>query len=461
MKGEKNNIIVGLDIGTTKICAIVGQLAENGKINILGIGKSSSQGGVSRGMVANVSKVVQAIQEAVEQAEKVSQVKINTAYVGIAGHHIKSLQHRGTLNRHNGDDEIKKEELMRLEQEMENLVLQPGLDILHVIPQDYTIDGEEGIRDPEGRIGVRVECNYHIITGETSRAKIIGRAVKNAHLEVADLIVEPVASATAVLSQDEMEAGVVLVDIGGGTTDICIFENGFISHTAIIPIGGDRITMDLQEAFGILKIQAEEVKVLYGSCFPTEQMKNEVVVIPGLPGREPKEISVYAISQVIRARMEDIINKVEFEIVLSGVNNTLNGGIVLTGGGSSLKEVKQLFSFETGFDVHIGTPGQHLGRGQVEEVRKPLYATAIGLVMKGIEIEHAYGSQFAPNQLMDSQQSQRDVNEPELEIVDDSQTPPQKQQKQKGPSWKSTYNMSMFSDLLRQWFSDEEENDFR
>jgi cell division protein FtsA len=461
MKGEKNNIIVGLDIGTTKICAIVGQLAENGKINILGIGKSSSQGGVSRGMVANVSKVVQAIQEAVEQAEKVSQVKINTAYVGIAGHHIKSLQHRGTLNRHNGDDEIKKEELMRLEQEMENLVLQPGLDILHVIPQDYTIDGEEGIRDPEGRIGVRVECNYHIITGETSRAKIIGRAVKNAHLEVADLIVEPVASATAVLSQDEMEAGVVLVDIGGGTTDICIFENGFISHTAIIPIGGDRITMDLQEAFGILKIQAEEVKVLYGSCFPTEQMKNEVVVIPGLPGREPKEISVYAISQVIRARMEDIINKVEFEIVLSGVNNTLNGGIVLTGGGSSLKEVKQLFSFETGFDVHIGTPGQHLGRGQVDEVRKPLYATAIGLVMKGIEIEHAYGSQFAPNQLMDSQQTQRDVNEPELEVVDDSQTPPQKQQKQKGPSWKSTYNMSMFSDLLRQWFSDEEENDFK
>jgi cell division protein FtsA len=459
MKGEKNNIIVGLDIGTTKICAIVGQLAENGKINILGIGKSSSQGGVSRGMVANVSKVVQAIQEAVEQAEKVSQVKINTAYVGIAGHHIKSLQHRGTLNRHNGDDEIKKEELMRLEQEMENLVLQPGLDILHVIPQNYTIDGEEGIRDPEGRIGVRVECNYHIITGETSRAKIIGRAVKNAHLEVADLIVEPVASATAVLSQDEMEAGVVLVDIGGGTTDICIFENGFISHTAIIPIGGDRITMDLQEAFGILKIQAEEVKVLYGSCFPTEQMKNEVVVIPGLTGREPKEISVYAISQVIRARMEDIINKVEFEIVLSGVNNTLNGGIVLTGGGSSLKEVKQLFSFETGFDVHIGTPGQHLGRGQVEEVRKPLYATAIGLVMKGIEIEHAYGSQFAPNQLMDSQQAQREVNGPELEIVDDA--PAHKQQKQKGPSWKSTYNMSMFSDLLRQWFSDDEENDFK
>ena len=459
MKGEKNNIIVGLDIGTTKICAIVGQLAENGKINILGIGKSSSQGGVSRGMVANVSKVVQAIQEAVEQAEKVSQVKINTAYVGIAGHHIKSLQHRGTLNRHNGDDEIKKEELMRLEQEMENLVLQPGLDILHVIPQNYTIDGEEGIRDPEGRIGVRVECNYHIITGETSRAKIIGRAVKNAHLEVADLIVEPVASATAVLSQDEMEAGVVLVDIGGGTTDICIFENGFISHTAIIPIGGDRITMDLQEAFGILKIQAEEVKVLYGSCFPTEQMKNEVVVIPGLTGREPKEISVYAISQVIRARMEDIINKVEFEIVLSGVNNTLNGGVVLTGGGSSLKEVKQLFSFETGFDVHIGTPGQHLGRGQVEEVRKPLYATAIGLVMKGIEIEHAYGSQFAPNQLMDSQQAQREVNEPELEIIDDA--PTHKQQKQKGPSWKSTYNMSMFSDLLRQWFSDDEENDFK
>jgi len=458
MKGEKNNIIVGLDIGTTKICAIVGQLAENGKINILGIGKSSSQGGVSRGMVANVSKVVQAIHEAVSQAEKSSHVKISTAYVGIAGHHIKSLQHRGTLNRHNGEDEIQKDELLRLEQEMENLVLQPGLDILHVIPQDYTIDGEEGIRDPEGRIGVRVECNYHIITGETSRAKIIGRAVKNAQLEVADLIVEPVASATAVLSQEEMEAGVVLVDIGGGTTDICIFENGFISHTAIIPIGGDRITMDLQEAFGILKSQAEEVKVMYGSCFPTEQMKNEVVVIPGLPGREPKEISVYAISQVIRARMEDIIQKVEFEIALAGVDNTLNGGIVLTGGGSSLKEVKQLFSFQTGFDVHIGTPGQHLGRGQVDEVRKPLYATAIGLVMKGIEIEHTYGSQYSPNQLVDNQNKEEVGNSPELEVVTEEEVP---QSAKKGPSWKSNYNMSMFSDLLRQWFSDDEDSDFQ
>jgi len=458
MKGEKNNIIVGLDIGTTKICAIVGQLAENGKINILGIGKSSSQGGVSRGMVANVSKVVQAIHEAVSQAEKASHVKISTAYVGIAGHHIKSLQHRGTLNRHNGEDEIQKEELLRLEQEMENLVLQPGLDILHVIPQDYTIDGEEGIRDPEGRIGVRVECNYHIITGETSRAKIIGRAVKNAQLEVADLIVEPVASATAVLSQEEMEAGVVLVDIGGGTTDICIFENGFISHTAIIPIGGDRITMDLQEAFGILKSQAEEVKVMYGSCFPTEQMKNEVVVIPGLPGREPKEISVYAISQVIRARMEDIIQKVEFEIALAGVDNTLNGGIVLTGGGSSLKEVKQLFSFQTGFDVHIGTPGQHLGRGQVDEVRKPLYATAIGLVMKGIEIEHTYGSQYSPNQLIENQNKEEENNTPELESVSEETA---QDTVKKGPSWKSNYNMSMFSDLLRQWFSDDEDTDFK
>ena len=458
MKGEKNNIIVGLDIGTTKICAIVGQLAENGKINILGIGKSSSQGGVSRGMVANVSKVVQAIHEAVSQAEKASHVKISTAYVGIAGHHIKSLQHRGTLNRHNGEDEIQKEELLRLEQEMENLVLQPGLDILHVIPQDYTIDGEEGIRDPEGRIGVRVECNYHIITGETSRAKIIGRAVKNAQLEVADLIVEPVASATAVLSQEEMEAGVVLVDIGGGTTDICIFENGFISHTAIIPIGGDRITMDLQEAFGILKSQAEEVKVMYGSCFPTEQMKNEVVVIPGLPGREPKEISVYAISQVIRARMEDIIQKVEFEIALAGVDNTLNGGIVLTGGGSSLKEVKQLFSFQTGFDVHIGTPGQHLGRGQVDEVRKPLYATAIGLVMKGIEIEHTYGSQYSPNQLIENQNKEEENNTPELESVPEET---RQDTEKKGPSWKSNYNMSMFSELLRQWFSDDEDTDFK
>jgi cell division protein FtsA len=211
-------------------------------------------------------------------------------------------------------------------------------------------------------------------------------AVRRAGLEVADLVVEPFASAAAVLSEPEIEAGVALVDIGGGTTDICLFEDGFIRHTAIISIGGDRITKDIQEAFGIMKEQAEIVKVNYGSCYPTESMKNEVVVVPGLPGRKPKEISLFSIAQVIQARMMDIIEKVDYEIELSGHRNRLGGGMVLTGGGSAMQNIAQLFTFHTGLEIHIGMPSQKLSKGMVDEVRNPMYSTGIGLVLKGFEI---------------------------------------------------------------------------
>lgn len=384
----KNDIIVGLDIGTTKVCAIVGQMAENGKINVLGMGKAPSQGGVSRGMVANISRAEAAIRAAVDEARRQSQVDIKTVFVGIAGHHIKSMQHRGTLSRKNAFEEITQDELDRLESDMENLALEPGLEIIHVLPQEYRIDDEEGVKEPVGRMGVRVECNYHIVTGQTQAARHIIMAVRRAGLEVADLIVEPFASAAAVLSEPEMEAGVALVDIGGGTTDICIFEDGFIRHTAIISIGGDRITKDIQEAFGIMKEQAEIVKVNYGSCYPTESMKNEVVVVPGLPGRKPKEISLYSIAQVIQARMMDIIEKVDYEVELSGLRHRLAGGMVLTGGGSAMQNLAQLFTFHTGLEIHIGMPSQKLGKGLVDEVRNPMFSTGIGLVLKGFETAH-------------------------------------------------------------------------
>lgn len=380
-----NDIIVGLDIGTTKVCAIVGQIAENSKINVLGMGKAPSAGGVSRGMVANISKAEAAIRLAVEEAKRQSQVDIRTVFVGIAGHHIRSMQHRGTLSRKNAFEEITQDELDKLENDMQNLALEPGMEIIHVLPQEYRIDDEDGVKEPVGRMGVRVECNYHIITGQTAAARHIIMAVQRAGLEVADLIVEPFASASAVLSEAEMEAGVALIDIGGGTTDICIFEDGFIRHTAIIPIGGDRITKDIQEAFGVLKEQAEIVKVNYGSCYPTEGMKNEVVVVPGLPGRKPKEISRYAIAQVIQARMEDIIERINYEIEVSTLKHRLAGGIVLTGGGSSLANITQLVSYHTALEVHIGTPGQRLARGMVDEVRNPMFATGIGLVLRGFE----------------------------------------------------------------------------
>lgn len=396
---SKNDIIVGLDIGTTKVCAIVGQMSENGKINVLGMGKAPSHGGVSRGMVTNISKAVEAIEAAVAEAKRQSQVEIKTVFVGIAGHHIKSMQHRGNISRKNAMEEITQEELDRLEADMENLALEPGLEIIHVLPQEYRIDDEDGVKDPVGRMGVRVECNYHIVTGQTQAARVIIAAVQRAGLEAADLIVEPFASASAVLSEPEMEAGVALVDIGGGTTDICIFEDGFIRHTAIISIGGDQITKDIQEAFGIMREQAEIVKVNYGSCYPTESMKNEVVVVPGLPGRKPKEISRYSIAQVIQSRMMDIIEKVDYEIDLSGHRRKLSGGLVLTGGGSSMLNIAQLFSYHTGLELHIGKPSQKLSKGMVDEVRNPMYSTGIGLVLKGFELTRRQNIQSG-NQLV-------------------------------------------------------------
>ncbi len=392
--GNTDKIIVGLDIGTTKICAIVGQLSENGKINVLGMGKAPSAGGVSRGMVANITKAETAIRKAIDEARRQSQVDIKNVFVGIAGHHIKSLQHRGTLSRQNSEEEISSVELSKLEDEMRNIAMPPGQEIIHIVPQEYRIDDEEGVKEPEGRLGVRVECNYHIVTGQSLAARHIYKAVRRAELEVVDLVVEPFASAAAVLSAEEMEAGVALVDIGGGTTDLCIFEGGIVRHTAIVDIGGDRVTKDMQEAFGILGEQAEYVKINHGSCYPIESQKNEVVVVPGLPNRTPKEISLFGISQVIQARMEDIIERIQYELNLSGYDGKLPGGLIITGGGSSLKNITQLFSFRLGMDVNLGVPNQHLGKGLTDEVKSPIFATGIGLVLKGFEITESTEEQM-------------------------------------------------------------------
>jgi cell division protein FtsA len=392
--GNTDKIIVGLDIGTTKICAIVGQLSENGKINVLGMGKAPSAGGVSRGMVANITKAETAIRKAIDEARRQSQVDIKNVFVGIAGHHIKSLQHRGTLSRQNSEEEISSIELSKLEDEMRNIAMPPGQEIIHIVPQEYRIDDEEGVKEPEGRLGVRVECNYHIVTGQSLAARHIYKAVRRAELEVVDLVVEPFASAAAVLSAEEMEAGVALVDIGGGTTDLCIFEGGIVRHTAIVDIGGDRVTKDMQEAFGILGEQAEYVKINHGSCYPIESQKNEVVVVPGLPNRTPKEISLFGISQVIQARMEDIIERIQYELNLSGYDGKLPGGLIITGGGSSLKNITQLFSFRLGMDVNLGVPNQHLGKGLTDEVKSPIFATGIGLVLKGFEITESTEEQM-------------------------------------------------------------------
>jgi cell division protein FtsA len=384
-----SEIVVGLDIGTTKIAAIVGRKNEFGKIEILGIGKCDSHG-VMRGVVVNIEKTVQAIKMAVQEAADRSGVDIHMVSVGIAGQHIKSLQHRGIYTRKSMEDEIGQKDIDALIDDMYRLVMLPGEEIIHVLPQEYIVDNEQGIRDPIGMSGIRLEANFHIITGQVAAMNNINKCVLKANLQVVDLVLEPLASASAVLSDEEKEAGVALVDIGGGTTDIAVFYDGIIRHTGVIPFGGNVITEDIKEGCSIIHRQAELLKVKFGSAFANETLENEIVSIPGLRGREPKEISVKNLANIIQARMEEIIEHVYLEIKNSGYEKKLAGGIVVTGGGAQLKHITQLMEYITGMDTRIGYPNEHLAKSN-EEVTSPMYATAVGLVIKGLEASERNG----------------------------------------------------------------------
>ncbi len=379
----ESEIIVGLDIGTTKIACIVGRRNEYGKIEILGYGKTESIG-VKRGVVANIENTVQSIKIAVEQAEQKSGVEIKYVNVGIAGQHIRSHQHRGNIIREDPDKEICTAEIDRLTQNMYKLSMAPGEEIIDVIAQEYIIDGEGGIREPAGMLGNTLEANFHIIIGQTAAAKNILKCIKKAGLEMVDLILEPIASAEAVLSDEEKEAGVALVDIGGGTSDIAIFQDSIIRHTAVIPFGGDVVTEDVKEGCTIIKKHAEELKVKFGSALASENRDDEAVAIPGLRGRPPKEITLKNLASIIQARMEEIIEQVYFEIKNSGFEKKLIAGIVLTGGGAQLKHIDQLTEFSTGIDTRIGYPNEHLANDVPDEMASPMYATGIGLVIEGI-----------------------------------------------------------------------------
>ncbi len=387
----EQEIIVGLDIGTTKIACLVGRKNEHGKIEILGMGKTDSLG-VNRGVVSNIEKTVGAIQEAVRQAEQASGVDIRVVNVGIAGQHIKSLQHRGIHTRDSYEDEITVSDIEALIEDMHKLVMLPGEEIIHVLPQEFTVDNEQGIKDPIGMSGVRLEANFHIITGQIAAAKNIYKCVSKANLEVDQLILEPLASSEAVLSAEEKEAGVVLVDIGGGTTDIAIFQDGIIRHTAVIPFGGNVITDDIKTGCTIMRNQAELLKIKFGSALGGENKDNEVVCIPGLRGREPKEISLKNLANIIQARMEEIVEHVYYEIKNSGFEKHMIGGIVVTGGGSQLRHIPQLFEYITGMDCRIGYPNEHLAKAPSEDIISPSYSTGVGLVIKGYDSLLNHGS---------------------------------------------------------------------
>jgi cell division protein FtsA len=381
---ENNKLIVGLDIGTTKICAIIGRKNEFGKLEVLGMGKAVSDG-VIRGIVTNIDKTVNAIQKAMQDASDMADVDIVEVIVGIAGQHIRSTIHHGVIIRQPNQDEITVEDVRRLSNDMENIVVPPGNTIIHVMPQDYIVDYEDGIKDPVGMSGSRLEADFHIITAQTTAINNINRCVKRANLISQDLILEPLASSLSVLSEQDKEAGVCLVDIGGGTTDIAIFYDNIIRHTAVIPLGGNIITSDIKEGCMVLHHQAELLKTKFGKAIAEEANPNEIVSIPGLRNRQPKEISIKNLAAIIQARMEEIIEYVQNELVASGHYKKLTGGIVLTGGGSQLQGVSQLFEYMTGLDTRIGYPNEHLGKSKIEEVKSPMYATSVGLVLAGFK----------------------------------------------------------------------------
>jgi cell division protein FtsA len=395
MQHEQQPIIVGLDIGTTKIAAIAGRKNEFGKLEILGFGRANSNG-VKHGQVLNIDETIKAITMALENCYASNPgLEISEVYVGIAGHHIKSLQTRGDIVRQNNDDEISQREIDQLINDQYKTYIPAGDQIIDVIPQEFTVDNFQNIPNPIGYGGVKIGANFHIITGDKNAIRNITRAVDKSGLKTKDLVLQPLASAAAVMGIEDLEAGVAIVDIGGGTTDLAVFYEGILKHTAVIPFGGENITNDIKTGLGVLKTQAEQMKVQFGSALANEARTNAFITIPGLRGMPAKEISVKNLANIIQARMSEIMDFVTYHLKQVGLDNRmLNGGIVLTGGGSQLKHLIQLTEYVTGLNARIGYPTEHLAAGHIEELARPTYSTCIGLIMKGYSDYENHRKQF-------------------------------------------------------------------
>ncbi|HPF92802.1 MAG TPA: cell division protein FtsA [Tenuifilaceae bacterium] len=386
---KQNEYVAAIDLGTTKIVTLIGKKNDNGKLQIVAHSKAPSTG-VKRGVVLNIEETVASIQRTVEDVQLKSGIIFGDVFVGIAGQHIRSVRNRGYINLSAEKDMIDLDDVQKLVDDMFKIPTEIGEEILHVLPQNFIVDNESGIKNPVGMSGKRLEANFHIVIGQTASAKNIEKCVNRVDLNVTDLILEPLASAEAVLTDDEKEAGVVLVDIGGGTTDVAVYFDGIVRHTAVIPFGGNVITNDIKEGCSILQRQAEQLKVQFGSALGDIAPEDKIVTIPGISGREPKEISFKSLAYIIQSRMEEIIDYVTFEVENSGYADKLSAGIVLTGGGSLLRHLSQLVKFKTGFDVRIGYPNEHLTADSNEEINTPTYSTGIGLVIKGFEHMESY-----------------------------------------------------------------------
>jgi cell division protein FtsA len=387
-------IVVGLDIGTTKVCAVVASVDDLGRINVLGMGLAASDG-LNRGVVVNIDRTVAAVREAVSEAERVAGVRVQSVIVGIAGDHVQSLQSRGVVAVSNRDGEITEADVHRLLEDTTYMAMPTPADreILHVIPQDFIVDGQDGVADPVGMSGVRLEANVHIITGLVSAVKNIYRCIEKAGYQVADIVLEPLGSSFSVLHPDEKEVGVALIDIGGGTTDIAVFEDNTIRHTAVIAIAGNKVTDDIRKGLGVMRDQAERLKCDFGIAIVDAVDEDETISIPGIGGRPDKSIGRSTLAQIIQPRMEEILEIAGIEIERSKYMSHLSGGVVLTGGGSLIPGTAELAAEVLGMETRVGRP-MGLGGGLVEEVCDPKFATAVGLVLYGLRPEMIGGTPF-------------------------------------------------------------------
>ena len=385
--GRKENLMVGLDIGTTKICAIVGEIKDGGRIDIIGIGSHASRG-LRKGVVVNIESTVESIKKAVEEAELMAGVDIKAVYAGIAGGHIKGFNSRGVIAVK--DKEISKSDMDRVIDAARAVAIPLDREVLHILPQEFIIDNQDGIKEPLGMSGVRLEAEVHIVTGAVTSVQNIIKSCHRADLEVLDIVLEPLASGEAVLTQEEKDLGVAVVDVGGGTTDIAIFLDGSIRHTAVFAIGGNHLTNDIAVGLRTPSTEAEKIKKKYGCALTSLVMDNETIEVPSMGGRAPRVLSRQVLSEIIQPRAEEIFELVNREIRKTSYEEMIASGIVLTGGTAIMEGIPEVAEDVLDLPVRRGKP-INIG-GLVDIVNSPLYATGVGLVLYGAKGVGANGT---------------------------------------------------------------------
>lgn len=379
--------VAAIDLGTTKVVSLVGEKTENG-YKIVAFKEAPSKG-VMRGEVVNIQNVLDSLIPTIQEIKQEFDIDISEVYVGIAGQNIKCNTVRHSRNRVKSDELISEREIEEMEQEMFNSRVSASEKILHIMPQSYNVDDHIGVKDPVGMTGTQIEGDYKIFIGKLNSVEHSKYVINRAGLTLKELILEPVASAKAVLTEDEMELGIAMIDMGGGTTDLLIYEDNIIRHTAVIPFGGNSITEDIRQGCGVSLRNAEQMKMQYGSCYAEKAPDNKTVIIPGLGGRESREVAFKVIAEIIEARVEEIIEAVMYEIENSGFQDKLRAGIVITGGGAQLTNLCPFVKFKTGYDTRIASPNNSVTFDSCEGVCKPSSSTAVGLIIKGFESEDA------------------------------------------------------------------------